>query len=84
METTLCMKKICKKIINTGWLFMTKSFSNSRNCCIFAVPWLEFFGYGAYLWNVMWILDLARFTQQPLAPASWIKQQRCLLNGGDL
>jgi len=38
------------------------------NCCIFAVPWLEFFGYGAYLWNVMWIFDLARFTQQPLAP----------------
>ena len=27
-----------------------------RNCCIFAVPWLEFFGYGAYLWNVCWLL----------------------------
>ena len=53
-------------------VFIWKFQINSRNCCIFAVPWLEFFGYGAYLWNVMWILDLARFTQQPLAPASWI------------
>ncbi|CAJ1407656.1 unnamed protein product [Effrenium voratum] len=38
------------------------------NCCIVAVPWLEFWGYASYIWNVMWILDLARFTQQPLAP----------------
>lgn len=38
------------------------------NCCVFAVPWLEFFGYGAYLWNVFWILDLGRFTLLPLAP----------------
>ena len=27
-----------------------------RNCCFFAVPWLEFFGYGSYLWNIMWLL----------------------------
>lgn len=38
------------------------------NCCFFAVPWLEFFGYGSYLWNIMWLLDLARFTLNPLAP----------------
>jgi len=42
------------------------------NCCVVAVPWLEFFGYGSYLWNIMWLLDLARFTLQPLEPEKFL------------
>merc|ERR1719282_931069 len=38
------------------------------NCCNFAVPWLELFGYGSLLWNIMWLIDLVRYTMQPLAP----------------
>ena len=34
----------------------TKPKTPTRNCCFFAVPWLEFFGYGSYLWNIMWPL----------------------------
>ena len=32
----------------------------------------------------MWILDLARFTQQPLAPAPWVEQRGDVINGGDV
>lgn len=38
------------------------------NCCVFAVPWLEFFGYASLLWNITWLLDLVRFAYRPLGP----------------
>uniref|UniRef100_A0A7S4SQ80 PIPK domain-containing protein n=1 Tax=Alexandrium monilatum TaxID=311494 RepID=A0A7S4SQ80_9DINO len=38
------------------------------DCCVVAVPWLEFFGYGSLLWNIFWLCDLVRFTYNPLAP----------------
>ncbi len=37
------------------------------NCCVFKVFWPEFFGYGSLFWNIMWLLDLARYTAHPLA-----------------
>eukprot|EP00929_Paragymnodinium_shiwhaense_P027553 TRINITY_DN1614_c0_g1_i2.p1 TRINITY_DN1614_c0_g1~~TRINITY_DN1614_c0_g1_i2.p1 ORF type:complete len:941 (+),score=172.23 TRINITY_DN1614_c0_g1_i2:130-2952(+) len=38
------------------------------NCCIFIVPWTGFFCWSSLLWNVMWLVDLTRYTYQPLAP----------------